>query len=147
MTDTPGRQARGRREDARLLRGEGAFTADYAPQGLLHIVFVRSPYAHARVGTIDTAAAASMPGVVAVWTATDLAREGLPALTAVVDLKRPDGSPAPSTPRPLLAAGTVRHIGEPVALVDLHFHPLPIPAASRPNPAGIPFRGYRPVRS
>jgi carbon-monoxide dehydrogenase large subunit len=117
MTDTPGRQARGRREDARLLRGEGAFTADYAPQGLLHIVFVRSPYAHARVGTIDTAAAASMPGVVAVWTATDLAREGLPALTAVVDLKRPDGSPAPSTPRPLLAAGTVRHIGEPVALV------------------------------
>ncbi len=110
-------QSPGRREDARLLRGEGIFTADYTPEGLLHLVFVRSPYAHARVGAIDTSAAAAVPGVVAIWTVADLAREKLPALTAAVDLKRPDGSPAAATPRPLLAADKVRHIGEPVALV------------------------------
>ena len=97
MTDTLGRQARGRREDARLLRGEGAFTADHTPPGLLHLVFVRSNHAHARVGAIDISAASRLPGVVAVWTADDLAREGVPALTAAVDLKRPDGSAAPST--------------------------------------------------
>src|ERR1700737_52757 len=58
-------------EDDRLLRGHGRFTDDI-DEGALESVLVRSPYAHARIKSIDVSAARAMPGVVAVYTAADL---------------------------------------------------------------------------
>src|SRR5678815_4535864 len=63
-----------RREDPRLLRGEGRFVDDIKLPGLLHAAFVRSPHAHARITGIRTAAAAGRPGVNRVLTFTDLER-------------------------------------------------------------------------
>ena len=61
-----------RKEDPPLLTGEARFVADLAVPGALHLALVRSPHAHARITSIDTAAAAAMPGVVAVFTGADL---------------------------------------------------------------------------
>ena len=63
-----------RREDPRLLKGEGRFVDDIQLPGLLHAAFVRSPHAHARIRAIRSGAATRMPGVVAVFTFDDLAR-------------------------------------------------------------------------
>jgi carbon-monoxide dehydrogenase large subunit len=63
-----------RREDARLLTGRGRYVDDIAVPGALHACFVRSPHAHARIVSIDTAAALAMPGVVAVYTGRDIAQ-------------------------------------------------------------------------
>ncbi|HEY7578139.1 MAG TPA: xanthine dehydrogenase family protein molybdopterin-binding subunit [Acetobacteraceae bacterium] len=104
-----------RREDVRLLTGKGNYSADPQPSGLLHAVLVRSPQAHATVGRIDVSAAAAMPGVVAVFTAADLTDVG--PIPGGIGFPRPDGGPAPKTDRPLLAAGQVRFVGEPVAVV------------------------------
>lgn len=105
----------GRIEDARLLRGAGRYTADRIPSGCLHAVFARSPYAHARIGRIDTARARAIPGVAGVFVGTDIG--AAPGVGNPSPLIRADGSPAPVTPRTILAMGTVRHAGEPVALV------------------------------
>ena len=61
-------QAVQRVEDAALLIGQGLFTDNVPMLGQTHIAFLRSPYAHARITTIDVAAAAGMPGVLAVYT-------------------------------------------------------------------------------
>ena len=61
-----------RNEDPRLLTGQATFTDDVHLAGMLHVAFVRSDYAHARIKRIDTSAALAMPGVVAVYTAADL---------------------------------------------------------------------------
>ena len=61
-----------RREDPRLLRGEGRFVDDLKLPGLLHAAFVRSPHAHARITGLRTEAAAGRPGVVRVLTFADL---------------------------------------------------------------------------
>jgi carbon-monoxide dehydrogenase large subunit len=101
-----------RKEDRRLLLGRGRFVADLDPRtrpGLLHAAFVRSPYAHARLTGIDSAAADSAPGVAAVFTAASL---GHPSLLAV--LEREEFIP---TKMPVLAGEVTRFVGEPVALV------------------------------
>ncbi|NVP72784.1 hypothetical protein, partial [Vibrio cholerae] len=64
-------------EDAALLAGAGHFTDDVSLPGQAHLVFLRSPHAHARLRGIDTAAAAAMPGVLAVLTGADLAAAGV----------------------------------------------------------------------
>jgi carbon-monoxide dehydrogenase large subunit len=70
-----------RQEDPRLLRGKGRYVADVVRPGLLHLVVVRSPHAHARIAGIDVGAARRAPGVVAVLTAADLEGIGpLPVL-------------------------------------------------------------------
>ena len=56
-------QAVPRLEDAQLLRGEGRYVDDFAPDGLAHLVFVRSPHAHARLRGVDADAARALPGV------------------------------------------------------------------------------------
>ena len=61
-----------RREDPRLLTGQGSFAADRAVPGALHVGFRRSEHAHARISGIETAAAAGLPGVFAIYTAADL---------------------------------------------------------------------------
>ena len=106
-----------RREDERLISGKGAFTADMQPEGLCHTVFLRSPHGHARIERIATDTAAALPGVIAVLTARELAADRIGAIESPIKLMRPDGAPAPSTPRPLLARDVVRHLGEPVAMI------------------------------
>ncbi len=102
-------QAVPRREDRRLLTGTGEFLDDVLVAGALHVAFLRSPVAHARLRGADTAAAAAAPGVTAVITADDL--DAGPLLPP---LHNPEAIP---TPRPLLADGAVRFAGEPVAAV------------------------------
>jgi carbon-monoxide dehydrogenase large subunit len=143
---TPLGAALPRREDERLVSGKGIFTADLHHHGLCHAVFLRSPHGHARIERIATDAAASLPGVIAVLTAKDLPSDRGAAIESVIQLKRPDGAPAPSTPRPLLVGDVVRHLGEPVVmiiaesaaigadaaeLVEVDYAPLPAVATCR----------------
>ncbi|HJR92618.1 MAG TPA: molybdopterin cofactor-binding domain-containing protein [Acidimicrobiia bacterium] len=95
-----------RREDPALVRGKGRYTDDISLNGMLHVAFVRSPYAHARITSIDTSQAMTMEGVHAVYTADDV--RGLGPLLAQVPVGKL---------RPLLADGTVNHAGEAVAMV------------------------------
>src|SRR2546421_192460 len=91
-----------RREDPRLLMGQGRFVGDEPGAGVLHAAFVRSPLAHARLLDLDLAAARRLPGVVGAYAAADL---GLPARLAFALLP---GAFA----RPPLAGGAVRFPGE-----------------------------------
>ncbi|MBI1733715.1 MAG: xanthine dehydrogenase family protein molybdopterin-binding subunit [Candidatus Rokubacteria bacterium] len=109
-----------RREDPRFLRGEARYVDDVKLPGLLHAVFLRSPYAHARLAAIRTGAAARMPGVVRVFTFADLERwmKPLPLFGAV-----PPGLAARVTvtirqpPQFALVRDRARHVGEIVAMV------------------------------
>ena len=101
-----------RLEDDLLLRGGGRYTDDFSLARAAHVCFVRSPHAHARIKAISATAAANAPGVMAILTGKDVAADRLgnvPCLVPVEGLKEP--------PRPLLAIGTVRHVGDPVAMV------------------------------
>src|SRR5580704_10462662 len=104
-----------RREDLRLLTGRGNYAADAAPPDMTVAIFLRSPYAHARIEAIDPAAARNVPGVIAVYTAADLT--DVAPIPGGIGFPRPDGGPAPKTDRPLLAGDRVRFVGEPVALI------------------------------
>ena len=101
-----------RREDDRLLRGFGRFLDDVTePPETLHITFVRSPIAHGLIRSIDTVAAAALPGVVAVVTAADIGDAIKPMRS---DYDRPGFHP---TDWPVIAAERVRYVGEIVAVV------------------------------
>jgi carbon-monoxide dehydrogenase large subunit len=104
-------------EDARLLRGEGRFHDDIRLPGQTRAVVLRSPHAHARIRSIDTAAALKSPGVIAVLTGADLARAPLGTMRTTLKRSRPDGSPMFAPAQPALARARVRYVGEPVALV------------------------------
>jgi carbon-monoxide dehydrogenase large subunit len=106
-----------RREDLRFLSGRGNYTDDINRPGQVHAVIVRSPHPHARITAIDTAAAKSAPGVVAVFTGEDLAAENIGGLPCGWQVKNKDGSPMAEPPHPVLAIGKVRHVGDPVAVV------------------------------
>ncbi|HTT79369.1 MAG TPA: xanthine dehydrogenase family protein molybdopterin-binding subunit [Stellaceae bacterium] len=113
-----------RKEDLRLLTGSGAFVDDLAPAGLVHAVFVRSPHAHARILSIDTAAARAAPGVLAVLTGADYRADGLKPIAHNPGLSRPPDlvprvrAVAPiATPHWPMPADRVRFVGEPVALI------------------------------
>lgn len=104
-------------EDPRLLIGAGHYADDANPVGCTHGVVLRSPHAHARIVAIDTTAAASLPGVLAIYTGADLAAAGLGHLPCVIPLKGSNGAPRADTPRPVLAESVVRHVGDPVAFI------------------------------
>ncbi|HUO62143.1 MAG TPA: xanthine dehydrogenase family protein molybdopterin-binding subunit [Terriglobales bacterium] len=104
-------------EDVRLLRGEGRFHHDINQPGQAHMVVVRSTHAHARIRSIDTAAAAAAPGVVAVFTGADVARDGLSTMKMTLKRKRPDGSPMWAPAHRGLTEDRVRYVGDPIALV------------------------------
>ncbi len=110
-------QAVRRIEDRALLAGQGRFTDDDAPAGLAHLVFLRAPHAHARIAAVDIAPALAVPGVLAVLTGAQLAAEGVKELLCTLPFKRPDGSALAAPPRPVLATGHVRFVGEAVAAV------------------------------
>ncbi len=109
-----------RREDPRLLRGEGRFLDDITLPGLLHAAFLRSPHAHARIRAIRTERAAALPGVVAVFTHATLARwmkplplfgAAPPGLAAAVSFE------IRQAPQVALCRDRARHVGEIVAMV------------------------------
>lgn len=105
-----------RNEDARLLQGKALFVDDVELPRMLHAAFVRSPYAHARIRGIDTAAAKKRPGVVAVYTAADLGdywKPG-PLLLAPPPIKDVVFNERTQVP---LVKDKVRHAGEPVVLI------------------------------
>jgi aerobic carbon-monoxide dehydrogenase large subunit len=102
-------------EDVRLLRGEGRFQNDVNLPGQTHAVIVRSIHAHARIRALDTAAASRAPGVLAVFTGTDV--DGLGTMQMTLKRKRPDGGPMWAPPHHGLTADRVRYVGDPVALV------------------------------
>ncbi len=104
-------------EDVRLVRGAGRYHEDLTLPGQTHAVVVRSPHAHARIRAVATATAAAAPGVVAVLTGADLAREGLGTMRMTLQRRRPDGSPMFAPPHRGLAVDRVRYVGDPVALV------------------------------
>jgi len=125
-----------RREDPRFITGRGTYTDDVKLPGTQHAVFVRSPLAHARIRSIDTAAARALPGVRAVFTGKDLADGGvnpIPVGWLLPGLKTTDFR--------AIAVDRVRHVGEAIAvvvaetaaiardaaeLVDVDFEELPV---------------------
>ncbi len=104
-------------EDPALVAGRGRYTDDIDHPGQLHLVFVRSTYAHAELRAVDVDTARGMPGVVAVFTGADLAAAGVKPMPGPGGFKRADGSPGASAPRRALALGRVRCVGEAVAAV------------------------------
>ena len=147
-------------EDLRLLRGEGAYVDDLRFGSVAHVAILRSPHAHARIRSLDCAAARKAPGVLAVVTGEDT--------HALPDLPAPDPLPANARiPRhPVLALDTVRFVGEPIAavvaedpyrardaldLVDVRYESLAsvtgIEAALAPDAPGVPLLGAHGVGS
>ena len=106
-----------RREDQRFLTGQGRYLDDLAFDGVTYAVVLRSPHAHAEIRAIDSAAAKTMPGVLALLTAADAQADGLKPLLPYVDANTVTGEPFAFMPQPLLAEGKVRYVGEPVALI------------------------------
>ena len=98
-----------RREDPRFITGRGQYVDDVKLSGMTYAGFVRSPHAHATIKSINAAKAKSLRGVVAVYTGQDVKVGGLPCAWMLPDIKCP--------PRPVLASGKVRYVGEPVAIV------------------------------
>ena len=114
-----------RREDARLLTGGGCYSDDFALPGQVHAAVLRSPHAHARIVSIESAAARAMPGVLAVLTGADVMAEGLKPVPHIpvalsppdIRLDNLDGSPHLVEQPTILATDTVRFVGEGVAFV------------------------------
>src|SRR5258705_6327731 len=127
-------------EDVRLLRGEGRFHADVNLPGQVHAVLVRSPHAHARIRAIDSAPALQAPGVLAVYTGADVARDGLGTMKMTLKRSRPDGCPMCARPARGRALDRARHgggavgrgggatraqAGDAADLVRVDYEPLP----------------------
>jgi carbon-monoxide dehydrogenase large subunit len=129
-------QAIKRREDPRLITGQGTFLDDIKLPGMTHACVLRSPYAHAKIKSIDTSKAKAHPGVVAVFTGEDmLDLNPLPCAWQAGRVKN-----NVNTPR-VLAVGEVHFAGDPVALViaedryiardacdliEVEYEPLPV---------------------
>ncbi|MEJ8809488.1 xanthine dehydrogenase family protein molybdopterin-binding subunit [Variovorax ureilyticus] len=110
-------QAVKRLEDEALLAGAGRYTDDVSVPGQAWLSFVRSPYPHAKVVSIDRESAAAMPGVLGVFTGADLAAAGVQPMPGAAAFKRADGSDCATPDRHVLAQDRVRFVGEPVAIV------------------------------
>jgi carbon-monoxide dehydrogenase large subunit len=102
-----------RREDPRLITGSATYTDDVKLPGLTYAMFVRSPYAHARLNTVNVEAARKAPGVVAVFTGRDTKDKLVPVPCAW----NPPGCDLKTPPHPLLAYERVRYVGDAVAMV------------------------------
>src|SRR5579871_3907731 len=103
---------RARKEDARLVTGQTNWTDNIQLPGLVHVAYLRSPMAHARITSVDLSAARAMPGVIAAYSGADFAAEqgSLPCAWPVTeDIVLPD--------HPAMAVDTVRYAGEIVAAV------------------------------
>src|SRR5436853_6506704 len=104
-------------EDQSLITGKGRYTDDMHFEEAAQAYVLRARVAHANIRSIDTTAARGMPGVLLVLTGDDIKADGLGDVPCHAPLNNKDGSPRHDTPRPALAVGKVRHLGQPVALV------------------------------
>ena len=114
-----------RKEDSRLLTGQGCFGDDFNRPGQIYAAMLRSPHPHARILGIDRLKAQSMPGVLGIYTGTDCETDGLhpiphspvPSTRYDMKLTAPDGGKVVIDPHRLLPLDKVRHVGEAVAMV------------------------------
>jgi carbon-monoxide dehydrogenase large subunit len=106
-----------RREDFRLVSGQGRYTADWDLPGQLHAVFLRADRAHAQIVRLDASRARSHPGVNAVLTGDDAREAGLKSLPNTVNYPGKDGQQIRKAFYPVLAMDRVRYVGEPVAMI------------------------------
>ncbi len=102
-----------RREDPALITGQGKYTDDLQLPGMVYAVIVRSPYAHARLESVDLTAARALPGVVAAYSGADIAASGVPNTIPTGWLLPDIKVPA----HPMIAIDTVRYVGDAVAVV------------------------------
>jgi carbon-monoxide dehydrogenase large subunit len=106
-----------RREDQRFLSGRGRYADNTAPRDALAVLFVRSPHAHARLRRIDKAAALSLPGVAAIYTADDLVADKVGHLPAISEIKDEAGNRHREPQHLPMPPGKVRHVGDIVAMI------------------------------
>src|SRR4029077_1431676 len=113
-----------RREDLRLLTGNGRYSDDLNLSGQAYAVMVRSPHAHALIREIDAEAARAMPGVLAVLTGEDVIKDGLHPLPNIahrhpadISIENRDGSPVVRPEQAAIIGPEVCHVGEIVAAV------------------------------
>jgi carbon-monoxide dehydrogenase large subunit len=106
-----------RKEDQRFLTGRGNYVDDINRPGQTFASFVRSPHAHATIKSVNIGAAQAAPGVVAVLTGADVASDGVGGLPCGWGINNKDGSPMHEPGWPILAAETVRYVGDSVAVV------------------------------
>jgi carbon-monoxide dehydrogenase large subunit len=126
-----------RKEDLRLLTGQGRFSDDFSFAGQAYAAMVRSPHPHARIVRIDTARAKAMLGVLGVFSGPDALADGLgpiahtpvPATRYDMKLTAPGGGKLFAGPHFLLPADKVRHVGEAVAMVVATTHAQALDAA------------------
>ncbi len=104
-----------RREDVRFLTGAGQYTDDINVHGQAYVYFLRSDMAHGTINSIDTAAAAGMPGVERIFTGADF--DGVGGLPCGWQVTDKHGEPMKEPAHPVLAQGKVRHVGDPIAAV------------------------------
>jgi carbon-monoxide dehydrogenase large subunit len=110
-------QFKGRREDLRLVTGQGRFTSDWNLPGQLYACFLRSDRAHAEIVSVDTARAAKSPGVVAILTGADTAKAGFKSTPQLARYPGRGGATIKVPHRDGLANQRVRFVGQEVALV------------------------------
>src|SRR6187402_2401328 len=106
-----------RKEDRRFITGKGRYVDDIKLQGMTHAHFIRSPHAHAKIKSIDTAAAKDMPGVVGVLTGQQIVDDKVGNLICGWAITSKDGSPMKMGAWPAMAPETVRFVGQAVAVV------------------------------
>jgi carbon-monoxide dehydrogenase large subunit len=104
-------------EDQRFITGHGSYLDDIARPRQSHAFMLRSPHAHARIGAIDTAVALAAPGVLAILTGDDLARDGIGGIPCLSAVTNRDGTSSVLPPHPPLVRDRVRHVGDTVAVV------------------------------
>ncbi|MEQ1407248.1 xanthine dehydrogenase family protein molybdopterin-binding subunit, partial [Neorhizobium sp. Rsf11] len=107
----------GRREDMRLVTGQGVYTADNILEGQFHAAFLRADLPHARIVSIDANAALEAPGVRLVLTGKDALEANLIAPGPLVTFPGVDGMKIRAPARYALSTDRVRFVGEPVAIV------------------------------
>src|SRR5712692_8685071 len=127
-----------RREDPRLITGQARYTDDFTLPGMVYMSVVRAPYAHARIRRIDTKKAASMPGVLGVFTGQQMKDAGFGPIPCAWVVP---GSDTKTPAYPPIAIDTVRYVGNAVAIViasdryqardaadavDVEYEPLPV---------------------
>ena len=104
-------------EDQRLLTGHGDYTDDALDQNSAFMVLVRSPFASATITAIETGEARDAPGVLGVFTRTDLDADDVGVFSSAFPFRRPDGSPMASPPFGMLAGDSVNYVGDPVVAI------------------------------
>src|SRR6516164_1002791 len=104
-------------EDRRFITGRGSYLDDLSLSRQAYAFMLRSPHAHARIRGIDIAAVIGAPGVLAVYTGEDLARDGIGTIPCLSALTSRDGSSCVMPPHPAIARDRVRHVGDTVAML------------------------------